>query len=127
MTIKSERVAELIMTHLSQLLMTDVRDPRLQGLTIIEVNLDREIEHAQIWVTSLDGDESEEEVMEGLDKASGFLRKELASRLRLRRMPQLHFKWDHSVQHAMHMESVLDELKIDDSDDTSDDEDLDDE
>lgn len=128
MTIKSERVAELIMTHLSQLLMTEVRDPRLQGLTIIEVNLDREIEHAQIWITSLDGDESEDEVMAALDKASGFLRRELASRLRLRRMPQLHFKWDYSVKHAMHMEAVLDELKMDDAgSDMSDDEELDDE
>jgi ribosome-binding factor A len=128
MTIKSERVAELIMTHLSQLLMTEVRDPRLQGITIIEVDLDREIEHAQIWVTSLDGDESEEEVMTALEKASGFLRRELASRLRLRRMPQLHFKWDYSVKHAMHMEAVLDELDIDDDgNDAPDDEDVDDE
>jgi ribosome-binding factor A len=126
MTIKSERVAELIMTHLSQLLMTEVRDPRLQGITIIEVDLDREIEHAQIWVTSLDGDESEEEVMTALEKASGFLRRELASRLRLRRMPQLHFKWDYSVKHAMHMEAVLDELDIDDDgNDAPDDEDVD--
>jgi ribosome-binding factor A len=126
MTIKSERVAELIMTHLSQLLLTEVRDPRLQGLTIVEVNLDREIEHAQIWVTSLDGDDSEEEVMAGLEKAAGFLRRELASRLRLRRMPQLHFKWDYSVKHAMHMEEVLDELNIDDAQ-TPGDENVDDE
>lgn len=111
MTIKSDRVAELIMTHLSQLLLTEVRDPRLEGVTITEVVLDREIEHAEIYVNALGGDDRRSEIMQGLNKANGFLRRSLASRLRLRRMPQLHFKWDLALQHAIHMETVLDELK----------------
>lgn len=111
MTIKSDRVAELIQTHLSQLLLTDVRDPRLDGVTITEVKLDREIEHADIFVSALGDDAREDEVMAGLKKASGFLRRELAQRLRLRRIPQLHFKWDLILQQANHMEAVLDALK----------------
>lgn len=111
MTIKSDRVAELIQTHLSQLLLTDVRDPRLYGLTITEVQLDREIEHADIFVSALGDDAREDEVMAGLKKAQGFLRRELAQRLRLRRMPQLHFKWDLILQQGHHMEAVLDSLR----------------
>lgn len=111
MTIKSDRVAELIQTHLSQLLLTDVRDPRLDGVTITEVKLDREIEHADVFVNALGDDSRETEVMAALNKAQGFLRRELAQRLRLRRMPQLHFKWDLILQQANHMESVLDALK----------------
>lgn len=111
MTIKSERVAELIHNYLSQLLLTEVRDPRLQGITITDVRLDREIEHAYIYVNALGEEEREYEVMDGLDKAQGFLRRELAARLSLRRMPQLHFQWDPIPSHAQHMEELLDSLK----------------
>jgi ribosome-binding factor A len=110
MTIKSERIADLILSHLSQLMLTEVRDPRLHGVTITEVRLDREIEHADIYVNALGEEDRKREVMDGLDKAQGFLRRELAARLRLRRMPQLHFRWDSVLQQASHMEEVLDAL-----------------
>lgn len=110
MTIKSERVADLMLSHLSQMMLTEVRDPRLHGVTIMEVRLDREIEHADIFVNALGDESRRDDVMEGLRQAQGFLRKELASRLRLRRMPQLHFKWDVVLQQANHIEEVLDAL-----------------
>lgn len=113
MTIKSERVADLLLTHLSQLLMTEVRDPRLVGVTITEVKLDREIEHAWIYVNALGDEERQGEVMAALGHAQGFLRKELAARLRLRRMPQLHFQWDAVLEQAAHIEEMLDALKAD--------------
>lgn len=111
MTIKSERVADLILDHLSQILLTNVRDPRLQGVTITEVKLDRELEHATIYVNALGEEERQDEVMEGLEKARGFLRSELAPRLHLRRMPYLHFEWDYVPAQAAHIEEVLDSLK----------------
>lgn len=115
MTIKSERVAELIFNHLTQLLLTDVRDPRLQGVSVTEVKLDREIEHANIFVNALGEEERRDEVLEALERAQGFLRSELASRLRLRRMPQLHFEWDYTLEHALHMDELLDSLNLDHS------------
>lgn len=111
MTIKSERVAELIMAHISRMLLTELRDPRVSGITITEVVLDREIEHAEIYVNALGDDEREKEVLAGLKAASGFIRRELASSLKVRRVPVLHFKWDHAFKHAMYMDSVLDSLK----------------
>lgn len=115
MTIKSERVADLILSHLSQLMLTDVRDPRLHGVTIMEVRLDREIEHAEIFVNALGDESRRDDVIEGLRQAQGFLRKELASRLRIRRMPQLHFKWDVVLQRANQMEELLDSLATPDA------------
>jgi ribosome-binding factor A len=115
MTIKSERVAELLQVHLSQLLLTDVRDPRLQAITITEIKLDREIEHAEIYVNALGDESREREVMQALYRAQGFLRSELAHRLRLRRMPQLHFKWDHLLSQANTIENVLNSLKTKES------------
>lgn len=111
MTIKSERVAELIYEHLTQILLTETRDPRLEGVSVTNVELDREIEHAWIMVNALGEEERSDEVIEGLERATGFLRSELARRLRLRRMPQLHFSWDFGIAEAMHIEEVLDDLK----------------
>lgn len=111
MTIKSDRVADLIYQHLTQILLTETRDPRLQGLSITDVQLDREIEHSWIYVNALGEDERADEVMDALNRANGFLRSELASRLRLRRMPQLHFRWDFGIAEAMHIEEVLDEIE----------------
>jgi ribosome-binding factor A len=95
------------------MLLTEVRDPRLVGITITDVRLDREIEHAYIYVNALGEEERHDEVMEGLEKARGFLRRELASRLRLRRMPELHFQWDIIPSQAEHIEELLDSLMVD--------------
>lgn len=111
MTIKSERVADLIFQHLAQILLTDVRDPRLTGVSVTDVTVDREIEHAWISINALGEEERSGEIMDAIERANGFLRSELASRLRLRRMPQLHFNWDYGIEEAMHIEDVLDDLR----------------
>ena len=78
MTIKQERIQELIRTHLSDLLLTTVTDPALQGVTVTDVAVNREIEHADIYVHALGDDSREEAVMQGLERAAGFLRSNLA-------------------------------------------------
>lgn len=113
MSIKAQRVAQLIKNHLSTLLLTEVRDPRLDGVTITEVNLDRELEHAEIFVNALGDESREEEVLLGLESARGFLRRQLAQALTTRRTPELHFKWDRILQQAQQLEQVLDSLKTD--------------
>lgn len=111
MTIKQARVQELIHERLSTLLLMEITDPALQDVTITEVRVDREIEYADIYVNAL-GDESREaEVMKGLQRASGFMRKHLANTLRIRRTPQLHFHWDRQLANASHIEALLDSLK----------------
>ena len=113
MTIKQERIQELIRTHLSDLLLTTVTDPALQGVTITDVVVNREIEHADIYVHALGDDSRESTVMQGLERASGFLRSNLASRLRIRQMPVLHFHWDHNLAAADHIDALLESVKDD--------------
>jgi ribosome-binding factor A len=119
MTIKQERIQELIRTHLSDLLLTTVTDPALQGVTVTDVVVNREIEHSDIYVHALGDDSREQAVMQGLERASGFLRSNLASRLRIRQMPVLHFHWDHTLAAADHIDSLLDSVKDDWQDDES--------
>jgi ribosome-binding factor A len=110
MSLKQERMADHIRRILSDLLRSEVRDPRLKNVTVTRVLLDREIQFAEVYVNAL-GDESRRgEVMAGLDRGKGFLRRELASRLRLRQTPELRFSWDLNLEHGEHINRLLDEL-----------------
>lgn len=110
--IRQERTAEQIQVILSELFLREVADPRLAGVTVTEVLIDRELQHANIYVNAL-GDESREaEVMEGLERASGFLRGQIAQRLDLRSAPIVHFHWDPRLQFAEEVNQLLDSLDI---------------
>ena len=109
MTIKQERAAQLIQNILSTLLMTEVTDPALGDVTVTGVKVDREIEYADIYVHSMD---DRDEGMAGLDRASGFLRRELAARTRFRKTPVLHFHWDVAIEHGERIDALLDSLDI---------------
>lgn len=110
--IKQQRVAEQIRISLTELLLLEVNDPRVQGITITEVNIDRELQHADIKVNALGDEDRAEEVMTGLESAHAYLRRELGRRLRLRKVPQIHFHWDVSLQQALEVEALLDQLDI---------------
>lgn len=113
-SVRQQRTAEQIRTTLSQLLLLEMKDPRLQGVTVTRVTIDRELQYADIYVHALAEDEREPEVMDALQKASGFLRRELGKTLRLRLVPNLHFHWDPSLAHADHINQLLDDLEIPD-------------
>jgi len=110
--IRQKRTAEQLQWLLSELFQRELNDPRLQGVTITDVTIDRELEHADIYVNALGDEEREKEVMEALKKATGFLRREVAARMRLRKVPQLHMHWDPTLQQAMEVDAILDTLDI---------------
>jgi ribosome-binding factor A len=109
MTIKQERAAKLIQEIISELLMTEVTDPAIMGVTVTDVKVDREIEYADIYVHALD---DPDEIMDGLKRASGFLRRELAARTRFRKTPALHFHWDVAIDRGERIDSLLDQIDI---------------
>lgn len=111
-TIKQQRTAAQIQTLLSDLFLFDVSDPRLAGLTITDVKIDRELQHANIYVNALGEEERESEVMDALDRAHGYLRRAVARGVQLRNAPQLHFHWDPTLAHAEQINSLLDSLDI---------------
>ncbi len=112
--VRQKRTADRIRTILSALVLREVRDPRLQGLTITDVRIDRELQYADIYTSALRDEIREIEVMSALDGASGFLRHELASRLDIRTVPKLHFHWDPTLAHAERVDQLLDSLEIPD-------------
>ncbi len=109
MTIKQQRVATLIRNILSTLLMTEVTDPALESVTVTDVKIDREFEYADVYVYALD---DQAEVMAGLARANGYLRRELAQRIRLRNVPVLHFHWDVTMERGERIDSLLQSLDL---------------
>lgn len=120
--VRQQRTATEIQRLLVEIMRRELSDPRLQDVSITDVTIDRELEHADIYVNALGDDSREKEVLQGLEKASGFLRRELGSRMRIRSVPQLHFHWDPTLARADEISAILDNLEIppatDDSDDT---------
>lgn len=112
MSIKQQRMADQLRSLLSSLLLTEVRDPRLKNITITRLMLDREFQSADIYVNALGDEDRREEVLAGLERSKGFLRRELAARVRLRQTPELHFHWDLNLEHGEKMNRILDDLEI---------------
>ncbi|MEP7287961.1 MAG: 30S ribosome-binding factor RbfA [Chloroflexota bacterium] len=112
MTIKQDRMADRIREILSSLLLLDVTDPALQGITVTDVRLDQELEYADIYVNALGDESRQREVLAGLTRANGFLRREVGKRVRLRRVPVLHFHWDVTLSRAEAIERVIDSLDV---------------
>ncbi len=105
------RVAERIHVVLAGLLLRSVADPRLEGVTVTGVEVDREMAYATIFVAALESDERRQEILKGLQQARGFLRSELARRIPLRAFPRLRFRWDESPERGARIEAVLKQLR----------------
>lgn len=110
--IRQQRTAEQIQVILSELSRRELSDPRLQGLTITQVTIDRELQYADVYVNALGDESRRSDVLAALKKASGFLRHELSSQMQVRTVPQLHFHWDPTLAQAEAVHRVLDSLDI---------------
>ena len=107
---RQRRVAELIHRELSLLLMLDARDPRLADVTITAVDVTPDLMQARVFFTVLGDDERVSEAQAGLQRATGFLRTQLAARIQLRFMPHLAFELDKSAAYGRRIDQLLDEI-----------------
>jgi ribosome-binding factor A len=109
--LRLQRIADRIREELSEMVVMEISDPRLLGISITDVTVDREFTFADIFVSAVEGHERAEEVLEGLNHASGFIRKNLAARVDLRIFPRLRFHWDPTPEKADHIEKILASLR----------------
>ncbi len=101
------RISERIRDELSNLLVKEVQDPRLNGVSITDVTVDRELAFADIYVSSYQGSTHSADTLAGLERAQGFLRSELAHRIDLRHFPRLRFHWDPTFDRAEVIEQLI--------------------
>jgi ribosome-binding factor A len=109
--VRIQRIADRIRQDLSELLIREISDPRLHQIFITDAKVDRELTFADIYVSAVEGISRQAEILEGLEHASGFLRRALAARIELRTFPRLRFHWDPTPENADHIERMLAELR----------------
>lgn len=109
------RIADRIRNELSEMLIKELQDPRLSGVMVTDVSLDRELAYADIYVSAVEGQERAPEVLEGLRSASGFIRRALTERIDLRSFPRIRFHWDVTPERADHIERLLSSLQDEES------------
>ena len=108
---RSDRVADLIKAEISDLLLKEVRDPRIGIVTITGVDLTEDLKSAKIYFVRMGQDTSTRELQDSLQKAAGFLRRELGKRLQLRYVPTLTFIYDRSFEYGDKIERLLTQVK----------------
>lgn len=110
------RVSELIRTHLTEILQTQISDPRLEGVTITGVKVTPDTKRADIFFSVLGDEDARQSALKGLNSAAGRLRREIGSRTRLRNTPALVFHWDPSLEYGDRIEQLLDQLGLEQED-----------
>lgn len=119
-----ERIGDQMQRELAQLIQREVKDPRVGMVTVNDVKVSRDLGYADIYVTLL-GEQEPERIKENLQvlkRASGFLRSQIAKRIKLRHVPELRFHYDESVVRGQHLSSLIDEAVSTDRARQSDDE-----
>ena len=92
--------------------LQEISDPRLEGISVTSVEVDRELAFADVFITAVDGGDRKDEIMKALQKAAGFIRNQLASSLsHLRTFPQLRFRWDPVPERVSRLDQIFAELE----------------
>lgn len=103
------RVADQIQRELADLLQNEIKDPRINQITLTAVEVTRDYAYAKIYYTTLDHQEKNGVIEKGLEHASGFLRSSLSKRINLRQVPQLIFIYDKSIERGAYLSKLIDE------------------
>ena len=112
---RSRRIAEQIQRELSEIVRVELKDPRIGMLTLTDVEVSPDGEHAKVFFTVLGEPTRIEETEEGLQHAAGYLRSQLARRLTVRIVPHLQFKYDPSVERGARLSQLIDQAVAEDA------------
>ena len=112
---RQERMSVEIQRFLAQILMEQIKDPRvdLSTVSVTRVDVSPDLGHARIHISVLGNEEKQQQTMKVLEKAKGFVRTELAKEIQLRHAPELEFRLDKSIEHGIRISSLLEEIKQD--------------
>jgi len=105
---RNARVGELIMEEMANIILYgEVNDPRLRNVVITGVSMSDDLSHAKIYFTTMDKDMPVKDIEDGFDKAKGFIKRILSKRLRLRKFPELNFRYDESLEKGYRVDKLL--------------------
>jgi len=109
---RNERIAEEIKKGVSEIINSDLKDPRIEGLiSVTKVKVTKDLGHATVFI-SFYGDETKKDTtFDVIQNAKNFIRHELAGKIRIKYMPELSFKIDESIEYGIHINKLLEEIK----------------
>ena len=107
---RAERVGEQMKKEIMDIVNNKVKDPRVGFITITDVDLTNDLSQAKVYLTVLGGEKKLMIRLKALDKAKGFIKSELGSRMRLRIVPELFFEYDESIEYGNKIEKMIQDL-----------------
>jgi ribosome-binding factor A len=114
---RANRVGDLILREIADLLMTRVKDPRVKKTTVTGIELSKDLRYAKVFYSLIGDDQEIRAAQKGLESATGFIKREIGLRMDLKYMPDIVFKHDPSLAEGDHMEKLLRRLKTDEASD----------
>ncbi len=114
-THRADRVGEELRIELSELLAREVHDPGIGFVTLTRVHVSPDLQHARVYYTTLGQPSGRRQTQRALERAAPFLRRQIGTRVRLRRIPELHFTFDESIEAEDRVEQLLREIREHDS------------
>ena len=114
MSIKTERLANVLLKEISNILMLEIKDEDIKFVTITHVDLSSDLSYAKVYCTVLN-DSKKDETLKTLNNAKGFIRNELIKRkIEMRKIPELTFVYDESIEYASKIEKIIEEIHKED-------------
>jgi len=110
-TRRSQRVADVVRSELSRLLLLEAHDPDLHRVTVTDVEMPPDLKSARVFFSCLGGDDEREKAGQALRRAAGYLRREVGQRCQLRYAPELHFISDRSLERGARIEEILQQVR----------------
>lgn len=111
---RTRRVGEQIQREIASLIQFDLKDPRLGMVTVSAVDVTRDLSIAHVFITVMNENQDRESTLKALQHAAGYLHRELGKRMQLRRVPQLRFLYDESIQRGADLSALIDAAISDD-------------
>ena len=109
---RQERMDVELKKVLSRILQEEIKDPRLDfsAVSVSQVELSNDLSHARVFISIMGDDEKQQETMKALEKARGFIRSRIAEEIQVRHVPEIDFRLDRSIEHGIHISSLLDKI-----------------
>ena len=114
MSVRAKRVAEQIKVEMGDILTNVLKDPNIGFVTVTDVEVTRGLQEATVYFSVYGDDAEKEKSFKGLERAKGLIRSEIGKRIRLRKVPELHFEFDYSIEYGNRIETLLKQVKVED-------------
>jgi len=108
---RSRRLAELLKEEISDIILREVKDPRIGFVSLTDVEVSGDLRHAKVFVSVIGSEQERKDTMDGLKQATGFIRKLVGERITVYHTPEILFRYDNSIEHGIHINELIKEVR----------------